>query len=161
MTLTRDGQSAAYSFSAPEPLLALIEELTGQPRTGEDYEDPWGHGDVWGTTYTWDDISVSVPKEGSAGVTVKSAKVGDIPVQTPGGIAVGASRADVLAAQGWEEWDEDGDGLADYYGIDARTVEGTESLSRPGEVGREYIVIALNGDTVSRLQTPSNDFSDL
>jgi hypothetical protein len=45
--------------------------------------------------------------------------------------------------------------------LGAREVDGTQSLSNPGETGREFLGISLSGDTVERIQTPSNDFTDL
>lgn len=154
-------ESQSFPFDEPEPLLSLIEELTGEPRQGEDFEDPWGNGEVVGAIYRWDDISVSVMEEGPASVAVLAPTVGDVPIRTESGIAVGDAREAVLAAGGWDEWDEDGDGVADNLGIDAQEVEGTQSLSRPGEIGREYVLVVVDDDVVSRVQSPANDFSDL
>lgn len=159
--VTVDGQLQTYPFAEPEPLLAVVEQLTGEPAVGEDVEDPWGNGDVWGTRYVWDEISVSVPNEGTASVAVSAPAVGGIPVRTTGGIGVGASREDVVAAGGWDEWDADADGRADCLGMDAHPVEGTQSLGRPGEVGRQFVLVGLEGDVVTQIQSPSNDFSDI
>ncbi|MDF2579569.1 MAG: hypothetical protein K0S49_1148 [Microbacterium sp.] len=161
IALTNGDGSKTFSFDDPEPLLAFVEELTGEPRAGEDFEDPWGNGDTWGTLYTWDDITVSVLKDGPASVTILATTVGGIPVGTASGIAIGSTRDDVLAMGGWDEWDADGDGQADYLGVDGQVVEGVESLSRPGEPGREFILVKLDGDVVAELQSPSNDFSDI
>ncbi|WP_203580710.1 hypothetical protein [Microbacterium hibisci] len=156
-----DGTSRSYPFAEPEQLLQLVETLTDQPRSGEDFEDPWGGGEVMGTVYRWDEISVSVSKDGAASVSVVAPRVGGIPLQTSDGIAVGATRAAATAAGAWEEWDADGDGHADHLGIDEQESPGTTSLSRPGEVGRVYISLALDGDVVTELHAPANDFSDL
>jgi hypothetical protein len=161
MTFTDGGEPQSFSFDDPEPLLAFVEQLTGEPRVGEDFEDMWGHGEVWGTAYTWKEISVKVWKDGPASVAILAATVGGIPVRTTSGIAVGSTREDVLTIGGWDEWDADGDGKADYLGVDGREVAGVESLSRPGEPGREFILAGLNGDVVTELQSPSNDFSDI
>ena len=161
VALSSGDETEGYAYDSPEPLLALVEELTGEPRSGEDFEDPWGNGEVMGTAYRWDDVTISVLKDGPASLTVLSTSIGGVPVHTIDGIAVGVTRDDVLAAGGWDEWDEDGDGVADYVGLDQQDVEGTQSLSRPGEVGREYVSVALSGDVVTELRSPANDFSDL
>ncbi|MFF2486869.1 hypothetical protein ACFVSU_10740 [Microbacterium sp. NPDC058062] len=157
-----DGAAAkSLAFDDPESLLTVIEELIGEPRHGEDFEDPWGNGDVWGTTYRWTELTVSVMKDGPASIAVLAPTVGGVPVRTLGGVAVGDTRETVVAAGGWDSWDEDGDGEADYLGIDEREAQGTQSLSRPGAAGREYIVVVLDGDVVSQLQSPGNDFADI
>ena len=161
LTFTHGGASVTFSFDDPEPLLAFVEQLTGQPGASEHFEDPWGNGDTWGTLYTWDDIKVYVLKDGPANVTVLATTVGGIPVRTASGITVGSTRDAVLATGGWDDGDADGDGLADYLGMEGQEVEGVESLSRPGEPGREFIVVKLDGDVVTELQSPSNDFSDI
>jgi hypothetical protein len=161
IAFTDGGESKTLSFDDPQLLLAFVEELTGEPRAGEDFEDPWGNGDTWGTLYTWDDIRVSVRKDGPASVVILATTVGGIPVRTASGIAVGSTRDDVLAMGGWDGWDADGDGQADYLGVDGHEVEGVESLSRPGQPGREFILVELDGDVVTELQSPSNDFSDI
>lgn len=161
LAFTEGGTSETFSFDDPEPLLAFVEELTGEPRTGEDFADPWGNGDTWGTLYTWDDITVSVLKDGPASVTILAPAVGGIPVRTASGIAIGSARDAVLATGGWDEQDADGDGQADYLGVEGQEVEGVESLSRPGQPGRQFILVTLDGDLVTELQSPSNDFSDI
>lgn len=159
-----DGASAETFplYDDAEPLLALVEELTGEPRSGEDFEDPWGNGEVMGTVYRWDDVWVSVLEGGGpTSVTVLSASVGDTPARTADGITVGSARDDVLAAGGWDDWDEDGDGIADHLGIDEQEAEGTQSLTRPGETGWNFVGMTLDGDVVTELRTPANDYSDL
>ena len=161
LTRVTDGESKTYAFADPDALLAYVQELTGVPATTEDVEDPWGNGDPWGTKYTWDEITVFVPLDGPASATVLAATIDGIPVQTASGVSVGDTRADVIAAGAWDEWDSDGDGDAAHLGIEPTEVEGTQSLSRPGEVGRLYVGIILDGDVVSSLQSPANDFSDI
>lgn len=155
------GEAATYDYDDPEPMLAFIEEVTGVPRAGEDVLDPWGNGDVWGKSYRWDDITVTVLLDGPAHVTVESPTIGDAPVTVAGGVAVGSTRAEAVAAGAWDDWDADGDGVADSLGIDERPVEDTQSLSRPGEVGRQYVALRLTGDTVTAIASPDNDFSDI
>ncbi|WP_106815523.1 hypothetical protein [Microbacterium timonense] len=161
LEITQAGATRVVRFDTPDPLLVLVEELTGVPRNGEVVEDPWGNGDMWGTTYRWDEITITVPIDGPANVAILAATLGGIPVRTTEGIGVGDSRDEVLAAGGWEHWDADGDGVSDYLGIDSRDAPDTQSLTRPGEVGRMFILAGLDGDIVSELQSPSNDFSDI
>lgn len=156
-----DGHAVTFSYTDPEPLLTFIEELTGVPRHGEDYDDPWGNGTVFGTSYTWDEIRVSAWTDGQTWVTITADAIGDVPVTTVPGITIGSTRDAVIAAGGWEGWDRDGDGAPDYYGIDPQPVPGTESLSRPDEVGRQYVDVEISGDVVTAVSAPANDFSDI
>lgn len=161
IAFTKAGVTEHHSFDEPEALLSFIEDITAVPRSGEDFEDMWGQGEVWGTTYRWDEITVNVWKDGPASVAVLATTIGGIPVHTASGIAVGSTRDEVLAMGGWDEWDADGDGQADYLGVDWQEVNGVESLSRPGQPGREFILVELDGDVVTEMQSPSNDFSDI
>jgi hypothetical protein len=157
----QDGRTEVVTFDEPGALVALIEQLAGQPPTEKDIEDPWGNGDVYGTHFTWTSVSISSFDQGPTTVTFLSPTLGDVDVTTAEGIAVGATREEVIAAGGWGEWDGDGDGLADSIKLGMREVPETNSLSRPGEVGAEFINLSLSGDTVDRISSPSNDFSDL
>jgi hypothetical protein len=167
LTVTLDGLlyeggagDESISLEDPEALLQLVEQLTGQPRTGVDIEDPWGQGDVMGVKYEWADIIVSVFGE-RANLIVRTPALGDVPVSTEEGITVGSSRSEALAAGARDGWDADGDGVADFLELGAREVPGTQSLSRPGEVGIEYLSLGMKGDVVERIDLPANDFSDL
>ncbi|MFD4958095.1 hypothetical protein [Microbacterium sp. NPDC058389] len=153
-----DGEEATYPYSDPEPLLAFVEELTGAAPQSEDIEDPWGNGEVWGTKYTWDGIIVSSMTDGGAGIRVTAAEVNGVPVTTTPGIAVGSTSDAVVAAGGWETWN---DGTSYYYGIDPHPVEGTQSLSTPGEVGHAYVDITTQNGVVTALTSPANDYSDI
>jgi len=153
-----DGQSVTYPYTEPEPLLDFVAEITGLYPEGEDITDPWGNGDVWGTTYTWNEISVSVMTDGPAGVRITASAIGGVPVTTAQGIAVGSASDDVVAAGGWETWN---DGVSYYFGVDPQPVEGTQSLSRPGELGQAYVEITTVDGVVTAIFSPANDYSDL
>ena len=84
-----------------------------------------------------------------------------MPVLTESGITIGSSRADAIAAGAWDEWDEDGNGTSDYLGIGPREVPDTESRSRPGSAGDEFFVLVMDGDSVSQIEFPGNDFGDI
>jgi hypothetical protein len=156
-----NGGTEIVALDQPGPLVALIEQLSGQPPAEEEIEDPWGNGDVFGTSFRWADVTIASLDQGPVTVTFLSPTVGDAEVKTAEGIGVGSTRAEVLAAGGWGEWDGDGDGAAELINLGMRTVPETTSLSRPGEVGAEFIGLSLNGDIVERMWSPSNDFSDL
>jgi hypothetical protein len=160
LTVTGDATEESAALEDPDAVLALVEELTGQARVGVDIPNPWGEGDPVGTLYEWDGVTVSVIGE-RASLVVRAATVGGASFQTEQGVAVGATRAEAVAAGAWDDWDEDGDGVADYLGIGEREVPGTESLSRPGETGIEYVMLGVKGDVVEQIHVPANDFSDL
>lgn len=156
-----NGGTEVLALDQAGPLVALIEQLSGLPPAQEEIEDPWGNGDVFGISYRWADVTIASLDHGPVTVTFLSPTVGDVKVKTAEGIGVGSTRAEVLAAGGWGEWDGDGDGAAELINLDMRAVPETNSLSRPGEVGAEFIGLSLNGDIVERMWSPSNDFSDL
>lgn len=94
-------------------------------------------------------------------VTFRTPSLSGIPVTTAEGVTIGTPRQSVLDAGGWDVWDSDGDGVADYLGVGAVEVPGTQSLSREGETGVTYIALTMSGDVVSAIMVPANDFSDL
>jgi hypothetical protein len=151
---------ATIMLTAGPELATLIGSLTGATASPTDFAGPYGGSG--GTRYDWGSAAVSVWTEGgTAALVVRSASLGTTPVRTAGGIAVGSSRADAIAAGGTDVWDEDGDGIADYFRLDARPAPGTSSLASPGSEGVQYILLKLTGDVVSELQIPADDFSDL
>lgn len=161
MTYEHDGRSDLFLYEDDgEALLALIEELTGEPRQGVDIEDSWGNGDVVGADYDWNEIGVMVIGDRTS-VAVSSASIGGVPVSTTEGIAVGSARDAVVAAEGFDVYDEDADGIAEAMGVGAVEVPGTKSLVRPGEVGVEYVAIRLEDDAVHEIQAPGSDFGDI
>ncbi|GAA5195648.1 hypothetical protein [Microbacterium jejuense] len=153
-----DGESVTYPYTEPEPLIDFVAEITGLSPEGEDIPDPWGNGEVWGTKYTWEGITVSAMTDGGAGVRVTSKSIGGIPVATSPGIAVGSTSDEVVSTGGWETWN---DGATHYFGVDPQPVEGTQSLSRPGEIGRAYIDVTTVDGVVTAIAAPANDYSDL
>ncbi|MFB7892076.1 hypothetical protein ACFC1I_07750 [Microbacterium sp. NPDC056044] len=160
--LTDASESTSLPFGEPEPLIAAVERLVGTPAVVEDLPDPWGNGEVVGTTYTWDDITVMALIGGPSTVTIRTTTVGGIPARTASGIAVGTPREDVVAAGVWDAWGGEGDPTGDYLGIDGHDVPGTQALARPEQVGKQYVVVSLDsGGVVTELQSPVNNFSDL
>ena len=157
----QDGRTEVVTLDQPRALVALIEELTGQRPTQKDIQDPWGNGEVVGTSFAWTSASISSFDQGPTTVTFLSPTLGDVDLTTAEGISVGATRDEVIAAGGWGESDSDGDGLADWMNLGMREVPETNSLQRPGEVGAEFIGLSMKADKVDRIWSPSNDFSDL
>ncbi|MCK6065078.1 MULTISPECIES: hypothetical protein [Microbacterium] len=149
------------SFERCEEVVTFVGGLVGAAPVVTDIEDPWGNGTSWGTRYEWDGVAVSDFPEMGASVWVRSAFVGGHRLETAEGIAVGSTRAEAVAAGAWDIWDEDGDGTAEHLGIGSQEVPGTTSLSNPGAVGVEFVVLVLDGDVVTELQAPANDFSDI
>lgn len=111
------------------------------------------------TAYDWASVRVLVA-DTRATVTV-SAKAPGVAFITEQGIALGSTRAEALAAGAVDDWDENGDGTADYLRIGMREVPGTQSLSTPGAVGVEYLTLKITDDTVTSVSSGGNDFSDI
>jgi len=45
--------------------------------------------------------------------------------------------------------------------LGSREVSGTQSLSHPGSIGVEYLLLSMKGDVVKQIQVPADDFRDL
>ncbi|WP_201276579.1 hypothetical protein [Marisediminicola senii] len=154
------GAITTVPFTQGNDLVVAIQSLTGSAPSVSDIEDPWGNGDIWGTRYQWDGINVNV-LDGNATLRISTATLGDSVILTAQGLAVGSTRADAVAAGAWDDYDENDDQIADYLGIGSREIAGTESLGNPGAVGVEYLMLEMNGDVVSAIHAPANDFSDI
>ncbi len=76
------------------------------------------------------------------------------------GVGIGSTRAEAMAAGAEDEWDDDGDGIADYLKVGMREVPGTTSLVT-GQVGMEYVSLTITDDVVTAIMSGANDFSDL
>ena len=151
------------TFDDAAAVLSLLEEATGEAPVLTELQDPPGY-ETDLVSYDWDGLSV-VTDEGGTGtfsrIIVDAATVGDLSVASADGLTVGSTRDEVIAAQGWDVWDEDNDGIADYLGVGEQEVPGTTSLSRPGETGIQYLMFALSDDVVTQINAPADDFSDL
>ncbi len=154
------GTADTLSYDDGSGIVDLLSGLSGSEPAVTDIEDPWGNGTVVGSSYEWEGIVVSV-YNGRAGVAISVPEVGDTKVQTPEGISVGSTRAEAMAAGAWTVWDQDGNGNANYLGIGSREVPDTRSLSNPGSVGIEYLMLVLADDAVGAIHVPANDFSDI
>lgn len=117
------------------------------------------HGyDFQQTIWKWPGLQLNLPNDGSANgsrVSVSAATVAGHPVRTTQGIGVGSTRAEALAAGAVDGFD------STELRLDVRDAPGTNSLQRPGEVGRQFISLILEGDTVVSMHLPADDFSDL
>lgn len=149
----------SVSFEDGDDVLALLGDALGSTPEGEQYE---GYPIM---THDWGDLSVTLMGEDDAqasiGVTAPASE--GITFQTAeGGIAVGATRDEALDA-GAEDggYDGDGDGKSDYLMLEAQEVPDAESLERPGEPGREFVMLAIEDDMVTSIHAPADDFSDL
>jgi hypothetical protein len=159
-----DGEETeSADFENGAAVLALLETATGEAPAKAEFEDPPGY-ETDLVRYEWDGISVVTEEGGegaSAQIVVDSVTAGGVPITSLEGLTIGSTRDQVIAAQGWDVWDEDGDGVADYLGVGEQQVPGTTSLSRPGETGILYVMFSLADDVVTTISAPANDFSDL
>ncbi|SDP38058.1 hypothetical protein SAMN04487788_3281 [Microbacterium testaceum StLB037] len=147
------GSTLEYSLNSVDAWTAAL----GTAPTQSAVEGPYG-GTLELTALTWPGFTVTVPNDGSTrGATVRATTptVSGHPVVTTGGIGVGSTRAEAVAAGATEGFD------STALRLDTRDVPGTQSLQRPGEVGREYVMLVLDGDAVTLLILPANDYSDI
>ncbi len=161
LTYAAEGDEQQASFDDAAAILDIVELVAGPLPTGIAVE-PYDGLDLELTRYEWDDIVVTAGNDGfGSSLWLHSERVGETFVITTSGISVGSSRADAVAAGAFDDWDSDGDGIADYLGLEPRDVAGTESLSRPGSIGRVYVLLVMEGDVVSSIQAPGNDYADI
>ena len=147
------GSTLEYSLNAVEAWTAAL----GAAPTQSAVEGPYG-GTLELTALEWPGFTLTVPNDGStraASVRVSTPTVSGHPIVTTGGIGVGSTRAEAVAAGATEGFD------STELRLDTRDAPGTQSLQRPGEVGREYVMLVLDGDSVTQLILPANDFSDI
>ena len=159
VTFTHAGETEAVAFTDTTALLALVTEAVGTSPIVSKVEDLPGY-DFNLTAYDWTGLKV-VSDEANASISATSARVGGVSIETSQGIAVGSSRADLLALHPTEIADENGDGTPDDFGVEPREEAGTTSLSHPDSTGIVFILVLMDGDSVKQIQSPSNDYSDI
>jgi hypothetical protein len=159
VVLSLDGASTSDGVELPyaiDDLDAWSTALGSEPTQTSPIDGPYGPLPEL-TKLEWSGLRLTVPNDGSATpgrFFVSSPSVSGHPLRTADGIGVGSTRDEALAAGAVEGFD------ATELRLGAREVPGTQSLSRPGEVGREWIMLVLEGDAVVSMQ-PGNDFSDI
>lgn len=144
----------AIDYADAAGAVALLTSIAGPPEVTEILQKGF-------TTYEWVGVLVSADGTGHFLMHVSATSIGGVLIETAEGIAVGSSRDIAVAAGAAEGYDSDGDGSADYLELGAREVPGTTSLTDPNVTGHEYLQLALNGELVTNLRAPSNDYSDL
>jgi hypothetical protein len=147
----------ATRFDDPEPVLALLGEVLGSTPDPEEFPESETTSYAWG-----DDVTFNVRGTDYSWVRVNVPELGGLPVTTATGIGIGSSRDDLLAQDVYDpQYDFDEDGFSDFYGLEPVTNNDYESLSFPGQPGTDFIEVQLQGDQVSSMSSPSNDYTDV
>ncbi|UYN83744.1 MAG: hypothetical protein KIT89_00380 [Microcella sp.] len=161
LTFLADGEESQADFADAAAILEIVALAAGPIPAGVAVP-PYDGLDLELTSYAWAGITVTANNDGSgSSISITSSQSDRTIIVTESGIGVGSSRADAVTAGAFEEWDRDGDGVADLLGLDAVDVPGTESLVRPGTVGRQFVLLLMEGDVVVSMQVPGNDFADI
>lgn len=162
LTFTDETGTTEATFDDSDALLALLETATGDRPAPEAVEDMPGY-EFKLETYTWDGLRVTADSTGEnpSWITVTGAEVDGVPITTEEGLTVGSTRADLLAADAWALVDSEDSATAAYLGLGGREVPDTQSLTHPGSVGIIFLLFSLDGDEVTQIMSPSNDFSDI
>ncbi|WEK61457.1 MAG: hypothetical protein P0Y60_01460 [Candidatus Microbacterium colombiense] len=153
--LAIDG-GAVIGYADSDAAIAALTDAFGSAPTEGSVEGPYGS--VY-AGFDWDGTKATVGE--TRFDVVVSADAPGVTFLTPEGLGIGSTRADAVAAGAEDEWDEDGDGTADYLKIGMREVPDTVSLVHPGEVGVEYITLQITDDVITRISSGGNDFSDI
>lgn len=162
LTFTDATGSETAPYADPAAVIALLEKATGEQAAREAVENPPGY-EMNLEKHTWEGLflTASADGTGSASIGVTADEVAGIPVATAEGLAPGATREELLDAGAWTLVDTEDAATAAHLGLGGAEVPGTVSLTHPGEVGKIFVLFVLEGDTVTQVQMPSNDFSDL
>jgi len=125
--------------------------------------EPEEHAEFGTTGYAWGEDVVFVENEaGFSSVRISAPTIGPLPVRTADGITIGSTREEVLATGPYDgDYDVDGDGDSDFYGLEPVVNPDYESLNLPGQPGTDFIEVQLEDDLVSSLRAPSNDYTDV
>jgi hypothetical protein len=133
---------------------ALIESIAGSPAVNDVPQKGF-------TDYEWDGVRLTTNQAGQFRIIVSASSIGAVPVQTAEGITVGSSRDESVTAGAEDGYDGNGDGVADSLRLGAREVPGTVALGSTESVGVEYVELRMDGDAVTQLVSPANDYSDV
>ena len=94
-------------------------------------------------------------------LSMKASSLGGLALRTVEGIQVGSTESQVKAvASPGTEISVPALGST-YYGLEARTHPGTDSLSFPGRVGLDYVGVDVEGGVVDLITTPGGDWQDV
>ncbi|THG28452.1 hypothetical protein [Naasia lichenicola] len=145
----------AAPFSDGAAVVALMERVADAPP--EVTEIP----QKGFTSYAWEGVLIFVNEAGQARARFTAPALGGVRLETTGGIAVGSSRAEAVASGAVDGYDSNGDGIAERLTLDSREAPGTTSLADPGLVGSDYIELTVDGDVVTGVTSPADDWSDL
>lgn len=151
VTVTSGDQLTTVSYEDPDALIQALTDVFGSSPSVT--EDPNGY-EV--TFYDWQGARVLRFSDARASVAISVPTVSGVNTATLEGIQVGSDRASALAAEARDV----GEG-ADSLGITAREVPNTQSLTRPGEVGLDFVRLRFNSDQVSHIQAPAFDYGDV
>ncbi|MFE6995495.1 hypothetical protein ACFVAE_06025 [Microbacterium sp. NPDC057659] len=153
------GVEREYPLAEGEQVVELFSSLGGAP-TKEPFEGPYGS--EGGTRYGWPGVIVSVlDADGAASLVIEARTIGDASIATAEGLAPGATREQAKSAGAFDGPDADDDGVADLLGVQPHEVPGTVSLVDPGKPGIDYVGLVLDGDTVTKILLPANDYADI
>lgn len=143
----------AAPYSDPDAVLALLGSLEGSTPDPVDNQK-------FGMRWEWPDLRLTANYW--AFVQVTGAQIAGLPVQTSQGIHVGSTREE-LAALDPHDWnsDADGDGVSDYYCLEARPEPGQVSLTDPAVEGITCVGVTLVGDSVVTISSMSTDWFDV
>ncbi|MCK8465942.1 hypothetical protein M0722_01950 [Microbacterium sp. KSW4-16] len=151
VTVMDGDQLTTFSYNDPDALIQALTDAFGSSPSIT--EDPNGY-EV--TFYDWQGARVLRLTDARASITISAPVVGGVNAATLEGIKVGSDRASALAGEARDV----GEG-ADFLGITAREATNTQSLTRPGEVGLDFVRLRFSSDQVTHIQAPAFDYGDV
>ncbi|MCU1579410.1 MAG: hypothetical protein JWP19_1614 [Rhodoglobus sp.] len=141
-------------FIDQDGMLALVSGLMGSTPLPTDLRKG-------GLVYEWQGVSLNL-NFGSSFLYAERPDLDGLALLTTEGIHVGSSRADLAALSPFDiGHDEDGDGTSDWFGVEQQAEPNAQSLAYPGQPGTKYILVRLEGDTITKISAPSGDFYDI
>ncbi|MFJ4224548.1 hypothetical protein [Microbacterium sp. NPDC089695] len=169
LELTVDGlhllvgdEEKSAGFDDAAAVLALLEQATGTLPEPTPVDDLPGY-DMNLVNYTWAGLTLVADETGTgfARIIVSDSSIDGVPIATPEGVTVGSTRDELVSAGAADVWNQGDVATAGELGLGMREVADTNSLANPGTPGVEFLMFTLDGDTVSAIHAPADDFSDL
>lgn len=151
MSVSTVDQEHTVTFDKGDALLEILTSLFGIAPSKT--EEPNGY-DV--TFFDWDRVRLLKPGNTRAAVSASTSALGEVAISTVEGISVGSSREAALAAGAIDV----GEG-PDSLGINVREVPHALSLTRPGQVGLDFVRLRFTNNKVAQMQAPAFDYGDL
>ncbi|MGH2274824.1 MULTISPECIES: hypothetical protein [Microbacterium] len=115
-----------------------------------------------GTVVTWSGVALALNDHGTCSMQFSAAASNGLVLTTPDGVSVGDTVTHVVAAGGISDYTYgNGTDTFESFAFDAVPVDGTTSLTHPGQVGKAFLGVETKNGRVQYIDSNGNDYSDI